>query len=232
MKQRVIYVYTHDSIGLGEDGPTHQPIEQLPGLRMMPGLSLWRPCDTVETSVAWRMAIERHGPTCLLFSRQNLAFQERDASTLALIQRGGYVLRDSAGKQPDVILIATGSEVTIAMEASVRLLADGFNARVVSMPSVDVFLAQSESYQKEVLPDAVLARVAVEAAASAGWYQFVGLEGCVVGIDRFGASAPAKDVYQDCGITVEHVVAAAKRVMHAGSGAGQSTQAKYASNKM
>lgn len=232
MKQRVVYVYTHDSIGLGEDGPTHQPIEQLPGLRMMPGLSLWRPCDTVETSVAWRMAIERHGPTCLLFSRQNLAFQERDASTLALIQRGGYILRDTAGKQPDVILIATGSEISIVIEASIRLLADGFHARVVSMPSVDVFLAQSDAYRKEVLPDTVLARVAVEAAAGAGWYQFVGSQGCVVGIDRFGASAPAKDVYQDCGITVEHVVAAAKGVMHAGSGAGDASQAKYASNKI
>lgn len=230
MKQRVIYVYTHDSIGLGEDGPTHQPIEQLPGLRMMPNLSLWRPCDTVETSVAWRMAIEHQGPTCLLFSRQNLVFQERDADSLALIQRGGYVLRDVQAKQIDAILIATGSEVSIAVEAAAQLKNMGLHIRVVSMPSTDVFLAQDDVYRNEVLPEAI-PKVAIEAAASDYWYRFVGTQGKVVGIDRFGASAPAKDVYRDCGLTVERVVAVAKSVIYSASGAGHSSQTKCASSR-
>ncbi len=214
MRQRVVYVYTHDSIGLGEDGPTHQPVEQLPGLRMMPQLSVWRPCDTVETAVAWRAAIEKQGPTCLLLSRQTLAFQERDALQLSLIQRGGYVLCDFAdGKQPDAILIATGSEVALAVDAAKQLLAEKIQVRVISMPSTDVFLAQDEHYQQTVLPDAVTARVAIEAASADYWYRFVGLHGKIVGMNRFGASAPAKDVYRDCGFTVSNVVEKTKEAI-------------------
>ena len=215
MRQRVIFVYTHDSIGLGEDGPTHQPIEQLPGLRMMPNMSLWRPCDTVETAVAWREAIEHQGPTCLLFSRQVLAFQERNAEQLASIKRGGYTLCDFAeGRQPDAILIATGSEVALAVEAAKQLQAAEIFARVVSMPSTNIFLAQDEHYQQTILPSAVTARIAVEAAATDYWYRFVGLHGSVVGVDRFGASATAKDVFRDCGLTVEHVIEAVKETIH------------------
>lgn len=216
MRQRVIYVYTHDSIGLGEDGPTHQPIEQLPSLRLMPNLSVWRPCDTVETAVAWRHAIEAQGPTCLLFSRQVLPFQTRNPDQLKNIARGGYVLLDHAGHQaPHVILIATGSEVALAMEAAEALKAQGVLVRVVSMPSTDVFLSQPAAYQAEVLPPAVRARVVIEAAATACWYRFVGSEGVVLGIDRFGASAPIKAVYQDCGLTLEAVVSAANQTMAA-----------------
>jgi transketolase len=214
MRQRVIYVYTHDSIGLGEDGPTHQPIEQLPGLRMMPNMSVWRPCDTVETAVAWRAAIERQGPTCLLFSRQTLPFQERNDEQLAMISRGGYTLCDYAdGRQPDAILIATGSEVSIAVDAAKQLKDAEIFVRVISMPSTDVFLAQDEHYRQSLLPDAVTARIAIEAAATDYWYRFVGLQGSVVGVDRFGASAPAKDVYRDCGVTVEHVIEAVKETI-------------------
>lgn len=216
MRQRVVYVYTHDSIGLGEDGPTHQPIEHLPSLRLMPGLSNWRPCDTVETAVAWRAAIERQGPTCLMLSRQALPFQTRDAAQLSMIQRGGYVLADySEGECPDAIIIATGSEVALAMEGAKQLLENDIRVRVVSMPSTDVFLAQDPVYQQAVLPHAVTARIAVEAAAADGWYRFVGTQGKVLGINRFGASAPAKDVYRDCGITVEQVITAVKESIHA-----------------
>lgn len=226
MRQRVIFVYTHDSIGLGEDGPTHQPIEHLPSLRLMPNLSLWRPCDAVETAVAWQAAIEHPGPSCLLFSRQVVPYQERDASQLALIQHGGYTLVDYASGEPDAILIATGSEVALAVLAAKQLKADGIAVRVVSMPSTDVFLAQDKQYQQEVLPDVVLARVAVEAAASDYWYKFVGQQGKVLGLDRFGASAPAKDVFRDCGFTVEHVVKITKEVVNAEG----SQQTKYVSN--
>lgn len=216
MRQRVIYVYTHDSIGLGEDGPTHQPIEHLPSLRLMPNLSVWRPCDTVETAVAWRHAIEHQGPTCLLFSRQVLPFQTRDVEQLSNIARGGYTLLDHAAhKTPQVILIATGSEVALAVEAAQVLKTQGVMARVVSMPSTNVFLSQSAAYQADVLPPSVTARVVVEAAATDGWYRFVGTQGVVLGIDRFGASAPIKAVYQDCGLTVEAVVKAANHSMTA-----------------
>lgn len=215
MRQRVVFVYTHDSIGLGEDGPTHQPIEQLPGLRMIPGMSVWRPCDTVETAVAWRFAIERQGPTCLLLSRQALPFQVRDEAQLEAVKQGGYILIDTAKNVlPDAILIATGSEVALAMDAAKHLQALEINVRVVSMPSPDVFLAQDDMYKQSVLPDAVTARVAIEAAASDYWHRFVGYQGRVVGIDRFGASAPAKEVARDCGLTVEAVVAAAKEVIY------------------
>jgi transketolase len=212
MRQRVIFVYTHDSIGLGEDGPTHQPVEQAPGLRLIPNLSLWRPCDTVETAVAWRAAIEYHGPTCLLFSRQNVPYQERDAETVANIMRGGYTLQDCQGK-PDIILIATGSEVALAVGASKQLTEAGIKVRVVSMPSTDTFLAQEAAYQSDVLPRDVPSRIAIEAASSDGWYKFVGCHGKVIGLDRFGASAPAKDVFKDCGFTVEHVVAVANELL-------------------
>jgi transketolase len=216
MRIRAIFVYTHDSIGLGEDGPTHQPIEHAPSLRMIPNLSLWRPCDSAESAVAWRAAIEYQGATCLLFSRQNLPHQDRNEVTLANIARGGYVLADCQGVA-DVILIATGSEVALAMAAEQQLTAAGKKVRVVSMPSTDTFLTQDASYQAEVLPPAVNARIAIEAAATDGWYKFVGCHGKVIGIDRYGASAPAKDVYQDCGLTVENIVAAASSLL-----AGQS----------
>lgn len=228
MRQRVIFVYTHESIGLGEDGPTHQPVEQLPGLRMMPNMSVWRPCDTVETAVAWRAAIERQGPTCLLFSRQALPFQERDAEQLSMIQRGGYILMDCAKTIPDAILIATGSEVGLAIEAAKQLKQAEIYVRVVSMPSTDVFLAQEENYRNSVLPEEITARIAIEAASSAYWYQFVGTHGSVIGLDRFGASAPAKDVFRDCGFTVERIVATTKEVIYSAAHRTHLLQTKYA----
>lgn len=212
MRQRVIFVYTHDSIGLGEDGPTHQAVEHAPSLRMIPQLSLWRPCDTTESAVAWQKALEHPGPTCLLFSRQNLPFQERDAETVAQIERGGYILRDCV-QPPDMIMIATGSEVALAVDAARQLTADGVNVRVVSMPSTDVFLAQDLHYQEKVLPKNISARIAIEAAASDGWYKFVGCHGKVIGLDHFGASAPAKDVFKACGFTVEHIISVAKDLL-------------------
>lgn len=230
MRQRVVYVYTHDSIGLGEDGPTHQPIEQLPSLRLMPNLSVWRPCDTVETAVAWRDAIEYQGPTCLLLSRQALPFQERTTAQIALIQRGGYVLHDYSNGEPDVIFIATGSEVSLAVQAAEQLNTLEIYARVVSMPSVNVFLKQDAAYRNEVLPETITKRVAIEAAAGDGWYRFVGLEGKVLGVDRFGASAPAKEVYRDCGLTVENIVETAKEMICAAASTAQQFQAKCVSS--
>lgn len=232
MKQRVVFVYTHDSIGLGEDGPTHQPIEQLPSLRMIPGLSNWRPCDTVETAVAWAAAIERQGPTCLMLSRQNLAFQERHSEQIAQIKQGGYVLYDTArGQEPDIILIATGSEVALAMAAAKELEVDKKCVRVVSMPSVDVFLSQPETYQQSVLPLSVTARVAIEAASPDTWYRFMGAYGKVIGMTTYGASAPAKDVFADKGFTVENVVAVAQQVIFAACGAVSQVQQKQASGE-
>ncbi len=212
MKQRVIFVYTHDSIGLGEDGPTHQAVEHAPSLRLIPGMSVWRPCDTVETVVAWKKAIEHQGPTCLLFSRQNLPFQERSADTIEHIQRGGYVLQDCVG-EPELIMMATGSEVALAVDAAKQLTASGHKVRVVSMPSTDVFLAQDSAYQKAVLPQHIHARIAIEAAASNYWYQFVGSYGKVIGLDRFGASAPAKEVFKECGFTVERIITVANEML-------------------
>lgn len=230
MQAHVIYVYSHDSIGLGEDGPTHQPVEQLPGLRLMPGLSLWRPCDAMETAVAWRMSIERKGPTCLLFSRQSLPFYQRTAEQIANIQRGGYTLLDlSPDKQPDAILIATGSEVALAIESAKQLQLAEIFVRVVSIPSTDVFLAQDAAYRNEVLPETVSAKVAIEAAASAYWAQFVGPQGKIIGLDRFGASAPAKDVYRDCNLTVENILAATKEVIYAAASTAHHFQPKCAS---
>jgi transketolase len=206
MRQRSIFVYTHDSIGLGEDGPTHQPVEQIPSLRLIPHLSVWRPCDGVETAVAWQAAIEYHGPTCLLFSRQNLPTQPRDAEMLTQVAKGGYILQDCIGT-PEVIMIATGSEVALAMTAAQELTAAGKKIRVVSMPSTDTFLAQRLDYQTAVLPPHVTTRVVIEAASSDCWYKFAGCHGKVIGLDRFGVSAPAKDIFQEYGFTTQHVVA-------------------------
>ncbi len=213
MKIPNIFVYTHDSVMVGEDGPTHQPIEQLTSLRTTPGLSTWRPCDTVETMVAWRYALEETStPTALIFSRQKLPPQKRDAKTLKDVQRGGYVLRD-----PDCaiksIIIATGSEIELALLASEQLEVEGVGARVISMPSVDRFLDQEPEYRDRVLLPEIRARVAVEAAHPDFWYRFVGLDGAVVGIRRYGVSAPGDEALAHLGVTVENVVQAVKRVL-------------------
>jgi len=206
MRQRVIFVYTHDSIGLGEDGPTHQPVEQLTSLRATPNLDTWRPCDTVESAVSWKAALEcDDGPTALVFSRQNLQHQERDAEQVANIARGAYVLSDCEGEL-DAIIIATGSEVQLAMDAKVRLTEQGKNIRVVSMPSTNVFDDQDASYKESVLPSHILARVAVEAGHRDFWYKYVGLDGRIVGMETFGESAPIGDLMEHFGFTVENVV--------------------------
>lgn len=213
MKQRSLFVYTHDSIGLGEDGPTHQPIEQIATLRMIPNMSVWRPADAVESAVAWRCAIEKaDGPSCLIFSRQNLDHQERSDDALANIAKGGYVLSDCDGTA-DVILIATGSEVGITMDAAKELTGKGKKVRVVSMPCTSSFDAQSDEYKESVLPAAVTARVAVEAGVTYAWGQYVGLNGKVIGLNRFGESAPAGELFKEFGFTVENVVATAESVM-------------------
>ena len=207
MKIRQVFVFTHDSIGLGEDGPTHQPVEHVASLRLIPNMSLWRPCDAVETAVAWRYGVERQdGPTSLALSRQNLPHQVRDASTLARITRGGYVLLDSEDGEPEVILIATGSEVALAMDSATVLREAGRKIRVVSMPSSDVFDAQDESYRESVLPQAVSCRIAIEAGVADGWRKYVGLDGAVIGLDRFGESAPAEAAFEYFGFTVENIV--------------------------
>ena len=207
MKIRQVFVFTHDSIGLGEDGPTHQPVEHVASLRLIPNMSLWRPCDAVETAVAWRYGIERQdGPTSLALSRQNLPHQVRDASTLERIARGGYVLLDSEDGEPEVILIATGSEVALAMDSATVLREAGRKIRVVSMPSSDVFDAQDESYRESVLLRTVSCRIAIEAGVSDGWRKYVGLDGAVIGLDRFGESAPAEAAFEYFGFTVENIV--------------------------
>ncbi|MGB0732468.1 MAG: transketolase [Pontibacterium sp.] len=206
MKQRAIHVYTHDSIGLGEDGPTHQPVEQIANLRQTPNMSCWRPCDAVESAVAWKAAVEREdGPTALIFSRQGLPHQARSAEQLANIAKGAYVLKDVAGT-PDAILIATGSEVQLALDSAAALAESGKQIRVVSMPEPTLFAQQDAAYQESVLPAAVTARVAIEAAHADYWYKFVGLQGAVVGMTSFGESAPAKDLFTHFGFTVENVV--------------------------
>ena len=206
----VIHVFTHDSIGLGEDGPTHQPVEHVSSLRYIPNNDVWRPCDAAESAVSWKAAIVRKdGPSCLIFSRQNLAPQPRTAEQVQQIERGGYVLADAAGT-PDVILIGTGSEVGLAVAAKAELDAAGIKTRVVSMPCTDVFDRQDAAYRESVLPNAVRKRVAVEAGVTGFWRQYVGLDGAVVGLDTFGASAPADKLYKHFGITTEAVVAAAK----------------------
>ena len=207
MKQQSIFVFTHDSIGLGEDGPTHQPVEHLTGLRTTPNMHTWRPCDAVESAVAWKAAIERRdGPSALIFSRQNLPHQARSEQQVAAIARGGYILRDCAG-EPEVILIATGSEVALAMGAAEKLSAAGRRVRVVSMPATEIFDAQDRAYRDSVLPPSVRVRVAVEAAHVDFWRKYVGLDGDVVGMTSFGASAPARDLFKHFGITEENLLA-------------------------
>ncbi|MDO6467987.1 transketolase [Neptunomonas phycophila] len=213
MKQRAIHVYTHDSIGLGEDGPTHQPIEQVANLRTTPNMSCWRPADAVESAVAWKAAIERaDGPTAMIFSRQGLAHQTRTDEQIQNIKRGGYILKDTDG-QPDAIVIATGSEVGLAMDSAQALAAEGIKVRVVSMPETTLFASQDAEYRESVLPAAVKARVAVEALHADYWYKFVGLDGAVVGMTTFGESAPAGDLFKHFGFTVENVVNTVKSVL-------------------
>jgi transketolase len=209
MKQPAIFVYTHDSIGLGEDGPTHQPVEQVVALRTTPNLDNWRPCDQVESAVSWKSAIERtDGPTTLIFTRQGLAQQERTAQQVADIAKGGYVLKDCEGT-PELILIGTGSEVQLAVEAAAKLTEQGKAVRVVSMPSTDVFDRQSADYRESVLPSSVVKRVAVEALSKDSWYKYVGFNGAIVGMDTFGESAPAGDLFKHFNITTDAVVEAA-----------------------
>ncbi|EOU3282728.1 transketolase [Vibrio harveyi] len=211
MKQRSIFVYTHDSIGLGEDGPTHQPVEQIASLRLTPNMSTWRPCDQVETAVAWKAAVEKtDGPTSLIFSRQNLVQFERDEETLENIAKGGYILSDCDG-EPELILIATGSEVALAMEAKAQL--NNVRCRVVSMPATDVFDAQSAQYQQHVLPTHVTKRIAIEAGIRDYWFKYAGLQGEIIGMTSFGESAPADQLFEMYGFTVANVVDTAKRMM-------------------
>ena len=213
MEVQNIFIYTHDSIGLGEDGPTHQPVEHLASLRIMPNMRVWRPCDAVETAIAWRDAIERRdGPTSLVLTRQGLPHQDRNDSQIAAIRRGAYVLQDSAG-EPDIILIATGSEVALAAGAATELAADGINARVVSMPCTDLFNAQSDEYREQVLPSGVSRRVAIEAGVSDGWWRYVGHGGRIVGLDRFGASAPAGKLFEHFGFSVDNVLKVARELL-------------------
>jgi transketolase len=213
MKQRVTYVLTHDSIGLGEDGPTHQPVEHATALRVIPNLDVWRPCDGVETAVAWRCAVERTvGPTALLLSRQNLPQQARDEATVAAIASGGYVLADAAGGAPAAVIIATGSEVPLALDAQKLLAGRGVAVRVVSMPSTSRFDAQPAAYRASVLPPRI-PRVAVEAGHPDFWHKYVGLDGRVVGLSSFGESAPAAALYEHFGLTANAVAAAVADVV-------------------
>ena len=217
MKIRNIFVFTHDSIGLGEDGPTHQAVEQTATLRLMPNMSVWRPCDAVESAVAWQSALERTaGPTSLLFSRQGLPHQKRTSQQVEAIRRGGYVLRDCDG-EPEAIIIATGSEVGLAVESATELKAKGVQIRVVSMPSTDVFDDQPQSYRESVLPSSVRRRVSVEAGVTGYWYKYLGFDGKPVGIDTFGESAPCKDVFEYFGLTVENLVNTVEEVLSAGA---------------
>ena len=213
MKIRQIFVFTHDSIGLGEDGPTHQPVEQTASLRLIPNMDVWRPCDTTESAVAWACAIERKdGPTTMCFSRQNLPFQVRTSDQVSAIRQGGYVLAEAAGNKAQAVIIATGSEVALAMAAQQALADEGIAVRVVSMPSTNVFDRQDAAYKASVLP-AGLPRIAVEAGSTDGWYKYVGLEGRVIGLDRFGESAPASELFKYFGITADAVVQAVKSVL-------------------
>ena len=213
MKIQNIFVYTHDSIGLGEDGPTHQPVEHTASLRLMPNMRVWRPCDTAETAVAWRDAIERRsGPTSLVLTRQGLPHQQRTAAQLDAVARGGYVLQDTDGV-PDIILIATGSEVALAMDAASRLEAEGTRARVVSLPCTELFDAQDAAWREQVLPAAVTARVIVEAGVTDTWWRYAGPGGRIIGLDRFGESAPAGELFEHFGFSVDNVVAVAKELL-------------------
>ena len=213
MKIQNIQVYTHDSIGLGEDGPTHQPVEQIASLRLTPNMSTWRPCDQVESAVAWKYAIERKdGPTSLIFSRQNLIQQDRDAAQVANIAKGGYILKDCEGK-PELILIATGSEVGIAAEAYAQLTAEGRKVRLVSMPATELFDKQDAAYRESVLPSDVTARIAIEAGIADYWYKYVGFDGRIIGMTTFGESAPAEELFKMFGFTTDNIVETAKELL-------------------
>ncbi|MGD8275978.1 MAG: transketolase C-terminal domain-containing protein, partial [Thiohalocapsa sp.] len=213
MKINPIFVYTHDSIGLGEDGPTHQPVEQISILRLTPRMSTWRPCDAVESAVAWKLALQRTGgPSALIFSRQGAPHMPRTDDQIRAIERGAYVLQDCDGT-PDAIIIGTGTEVELAVKAAEQLGEQGRKVRVVSMPSMDAFDAQDAAYREAVLPDAVKARVAVEAGVSNLWPKYVGMHGKVVGVDTFGESAPAGDVYKALGVTAEAVADAVNSLL-------------------
>lgn len=215
MKQRSIFVYTHDSIGLGEDGPTHQPVEQIANLRYTPNLDTWRPCDTVESAVAWKSAIERkEGPSALIFSRQNLVCQERNAEQVAAIAKGGYILLDSKTK-PELILIATGSEVELAVDVAKALAVKGIAVRVVSMPCTELFDAQDAAYKEQVLPLDVLPRIAIEAGIADFWYKYVGLDGRIIGMETFGESAPAAQLFEEFGFGVDRIVGIAQDLLDA-----------------
>jgi transketolase len=212
MKIRNIFVFTHDSIGLGEDGPTHQAVEHASSLRLIPGMTVWRPCDTVETAQAWIDAVERRdGPSCLLFSRQNSPFVARSGDAIRAIRRGGYVLSEAQGA-PRAVILATGTEVSIALAAQKTLQDSGVAVRVVSMPSTSVFDRQDAAWRDSVLPRGV-PRVSIEAGVTDYWRKYVGLDGAAVGVDRFGESAPAADVYKYLGVDAEHLVAAVRRVV-------------------
>ncbi len=213
IKVHSIFVYTHDSIGLGEDGPTHQAIEHVASLRLIPGMIVWRPCDSVESAIAWQAAIERRdGPTCLLFTRQGVPFQNRDGKQIENIRRGGYVLRDCEG-MPALILIATGSEVAVTMEAADELEKSGVSTRVVSMPSTDVFEDQDDAYRESVLPAEVSARVVIEAGVSDCWHRYAGPSGRIIGMDRFGLSAPAGLLFEKFGFTADNIIKVAREIL-------------------
>ena len=213
---RNIHVYTHDSIGLGEDGPTHQPVEHVASLRLIPNLDVWRPCDTVESAVAWKSALESTDhPTALIFTRQGLPHQPRTATQLENVSRGGYVLVEAAG-DAEAAIIATGSEVGLAVTAAKELSSQGVNVRVVSMPNPGLFLSQDESYRESVLPSSLTARVVVEAGVTAGWASIAGGQGRIIGVDRFGASAPAGELFKEYGLTVENVSQAVRDSLAAG----------------
>ena len=213
MKIPTIFVFTHDSIGLGEDGPTHQPVEQIPTLRMIPNMHVWRPADAVESAVCWQAALERQdGPSTLIFSRQNLPHNTRTAAQIAGISKGGYILKDSEGA-PEAIIIATGSEVELAVKAADVLTAKGKKIRVVSLPSTNVFEAQYQAYRDSVLPPSVSKRVVVEAGVTDAWWKYAGSNGKVIGLDRFGESAPAGQLFKEFGFTVENVVANVEAVL-------------------
>jgi transketolase len=213
MKLRNIFVFTHDSIGLGEDGPTHQSVEHVSSLRLIPNLDVWRPCDAVESAVAWKYAVENEStPSALIFTRQNVQHQPRTADQVAAISKGGYILKDCEG-EPQVILMATGSEVELATTAADVLAAEGVKVRVLSMPCTDLFDRQDMAYKESILPASVTARVAIEAGSTSLWYKYVGLQGAVIGLDRFGESAPAKELFEYFGITAEKLVEAAKNLI-------------------
>ena len=211
---RAIHVYTHDSIGLGEDGPTHQPVEHVSSLRLIPNMQVWRPCDAVESAVAWQQAIERStGPSSLVFTRQTLVHQEREDEQLEQISRGAYVLSESTTGSIDAIIIATGSEIELAMQAARELADQGHGVRVVSMPCTNVFDQQDPAYREAVLPAKVRPRIAVEAGSGDFWRKYVGLDGAVIGLDRFGASAPADELFKEFGFSVENVVSVVESVL-------------------